>query len=158
MNLILKILFLGLLFSGGDEYTKYYKESTFVFEGKVTGLSEFELEDDCSNTLVEFEVLRIFKGQRWNRILIVCDSLSDNYRIGETYLLYSDNEWYFDEKGRMRETFQFKSNATISESNIAYEKEIQKLTEIVESKWFGKVKKPHKRIVIEPCNCGNNHL
>ncbi len=139
------------------EVAETYKKAKYVFIGKITGIQELDKplisdEDYFRVKLaVEFEVIKIYKGRRFEKFTMV-DIVSienKNYlKVSKTYLIYAI-------KNKSSRGKYYKPVRTRNIIQKDTETEIKELKQIVKRKIFRREKNPVPkfRITTGGCNC-----
>ncbi|MFH2142111.1 MAG: hypothetical protein ABIJ97_06800 [Bacteroidota bacterium] len=140
------------------ETIESFKKSRIVFLGKIIGIQEvdktFQEDLNCfkKKYIVEFEVEKIFKGKRFEKILIY-DTLDVEYL--DYYII---NREYFVYLKKVKKNLRTTKYGIIRSRRLGDEStqnEIYEVTDFVDKHWFRRIKNPEPfiKFISGGCNC-----
>ncbi len=117
------------------------------------GLNTFQ--DDKTKIIADVDVVEIYKGRRWNKVMIV--SVNKNFNINKEYLFYG--RWgKIKQKQKIVNTGYFDIlRSTDAENDKAFP-EVKQIVAILKQKLFGKIKTPRPKIILRKCSCSDEKL
>ncbi|MBI4947404.1 MAG: hypothetical protein HY840_13510 [Bacteroidetes bacterium] len=156
---------IGLLFYPGfaspaiyDTIKPLYDTSDFIFIGKVKGMNDYGSSNISAGkpvpyTLVDIDVVEIYKGRRWSKVMILAEKNKYVFELNKEYLFYSKHDWVINRKGKKQKSgYLHCLRSRPVENDIAFG-DVKELYKIIKTKLFGRIKSPRAKIILRKCNC-----
>lgn len=140
-----------------DTVNVVYGKSDFVFIGKLKGFNEYQTEQaGKKNIIADFDVVEIYKGRRWNKVMVVTDQI--NLTANKDYMIYGIWGETKNKNGKIKKAGFFNSLRIIDAENEKALPEVVRLVIILKKKMFGRIKSPRAKIILRKCNCSHEKI